>query len=448
VRRAQSCYFSFGATAFGLLASAFLAALIATVAIEDAQARSTQKLTTPGGVSIWLVEDHGIPLVALSFAMRGGSALDPAGKAGAADLFASMLNEGAGDLDAEAFKRQLESFGSKLSFSVSHAALTGSLVSLTKHLQPSADLLKLALERPRLDPDAFEQARRQALLSLNVSATRPKRLAVDQFYEIAFSGHPYATPATGTKDSIGRLTIDDIRARKEALIGKTGLHVVIVGDLDAAAAMTLVDHVFKDLPEGSKPATIPAKKPKPFVKTVPAIPGQQEATAVFSLPMPPLGDADFFPAMALNYIVGSGNFDARLTEEVRVERGLTYSISSQFVADRASSLTIGAVSTEPGKMDETRSVIKSVYADLKTNGPTQKELDNARTGLNGSYLLSLDTSWKLANNMLGLWIDDLDADYIEKRRAGLNAVTMEKARETAQRYFDPDALSLLIARPK
>jgi zinc protease len=413
-----------------------------------AQARNVQKLTTPGGIGLWLVEDHGIPLIALGFAIRGGSVLDPEGKEGAGDLLANMLDEGAGPYSADEFKQKLEAVGSELSFSVSQLAFSGGLLTLTKHLDSSAELLKFALLSPRLNDDDFKQAQQQEIASLAFENRSPQRVAIRQFYAEAFAGHPYARPVKGTERTLADLKIEDIRAQRERLLTKTGLHVVIVGAIDAENASALIDKVFAPLPEKKEKTTPRPITLKPFQKTIPALPGQSLETAVFALPTPQLGDPDFFTAMALNHIAGSGNFDAWLTRELRVARGLTYSVSSQIIADPVTSIALGTLSTEPGKMDEALTVLKDVLAELRAKGPAPNELENAKNSLNGSYLLGLDSSAKLANNLIGLWIDGLSADYADMRKANLNAIQQADAQREAKTLYDPKALSLLIMRPK
>jgi zinc protease len=407
-----------------------------------------QKLATPGGINAWLVEDHGIPIVALAFAIRGGSVEDPAGKEGAGHLLANMLDEGAGSLDADDFKQQLEAVGSELSFSVSQLVFSGSLLSLTKHLDASTELMRIALGEPHLRAEYFKRTRQQETASLAFENRSPQLTAIRQFYARAFAGHPYARPVKGTKETLSALTIEDIRAQHERLITRTGLHVVVVGAIDAQKTLALVDKIFADLPERAEKAAPPSATIKPFQETVPSLPGQSIATTVVALPMPELDDPDFYTAIALNHIVGSGNLDARLTRELRVERGLTYSASSQIIADRVTSMALGVISTEPGKIDEALRAMKEVLARLHENGPEAQELEYAKSGLNGAYLLDLDTSTKLANNLIGLWLDGFDADYGEIRKTKLEAIQMDAAKRAARMLYDVKSLSIITMRPR
>jgi zinc protease len=426
---------------------ATLILLIVTMLGAVAEARDVRTLRTPGGIGLWLVEEPGLPLVALRFAVRGGSLEDPPGREGASDLFAALLDQGAGPLDAEGFQGRLESLGSRLSFSISRSAFSGGFVSVSRNLAATADLLRLAVMEPRLAPADFERARRQKIASAMQDESRPDRVALRRFYETAFAGHPYARPVRGTAESLGALSAADMAAQRPKLLRRNGLQVVIVGAISEHEATALVDSIFAGLPEGDAPATVASAAPAPVASILPAPQGQVLETAVFALPMPAAADARYFTALALTHILGSGNFDARLTQDVRVKRALTYAISTTLLTDSAASFLLGTFSTQPGRMEEALSTVRETLATLQRVGPGERELANARSSLNGSYLLSADGNAALADHLLGLWLEGLDARYDEKRKAGIDGIDLDEAKMAARELFDPAAMRQLVLRP-
>lgn len=424
-------------------------ALLALASLPHlAEARDVRMLRTPGGIGLWLVEEQGLPLVALRFAIRGGGLEDPPGKEGVGDLLAALLDQGAGPLDAEAFQARLEALGSQLSFSVSRTAFFGGFVAVSRHMAATAELLRLALIEPQLRLADFERARRQKIAAAVEVQYNPERWALRLFYENAFAGHTYGRPVQGTAETLSQLTEDDIAARWRKLLRRSGLHVVVVGALTAQEATALVDRLFVHLPEGAAPRP-PSRTEPALVAASKLVPyGQAVETAVFALPMPRAGEPGYFPALALTHILGSGNFDAMLTREVRVNRGLTYAISTHLLTDPAASFLLGTVSTQPGRMEEALSAVRETLATLQRDGPGKRELANAKTSLIGSYLLSVDGDARLADHLLGLWLDGLGADYDEAREAGINSISLDNARQIARTYFDQRALRYLISRPQ
>ena len=146
-----------------LLAIAFAALVIVS---SRAEAMKIQEVKSPGGVTAWLVEEHGIPLIAMRFAFEGGNAQDPDGKEGVANYIASMMDEGAGELTSKQFQERMEAIAMRMSFDDSRDAIYGSFETLSENRDAALDLLALAVNKPRFDADAVERIRGQLLASL------------------------------------------------------------------------------------------------------------------------------------------------------------------------------------------------------------------------------------------------------------------------------------------
>ncbi|HZE47104.1 MAG TPA: insulinase family protein, partial [Xanthobacteraceae bacterium] len=150
-----------------------------------AAATKIERVRSPGGIEVWLVQETTVPLIAMDFAFRGGASQDPADKSGTANLAAELLDEGAGDLDSKAFHERLENHAIELGFRVGRDEFRGSLRALTEHREEAFDLLKLALTAPRFEPDAIERVRGQELSSLRRESTSPNTIASQQWWAAA-----------------------------------------------------------------------------------------------------------------------------------------------------------------------------------------------------------------------------------------------------------------------
>src|SRR5579883_2910983 len=177
-----------------------------------ASAVTVQSVTSPGGITAWLVEDHSLPVVTFDVSFRGGSALDPAEKAGLATLTTDLLDEGAGDLDSPAFQGRLEDLAASLQFGASEDAIGVSLRAITANLAPSLDLLRLALTAPRFDEAAVARVRGQLLDQLEREMQEPRYISGRLWWRNAYGEHPYARPNQGTPESIAHISVADMRA--------------------------------------------------------------------------------------------------------------------------------------------------------------------------------------------------------------------------------------------
>src|SRR5579863_2608397 len=153
---------------------------------------NVREIVSPGGVKAWLVEDYAVPIVSLELAFRGGATQDPAGKTGATTIFSGLLDEGAGDLDSQAFHRALDDKAIEIGFHADHDKVSGRMRTLGKHLDRAVALLALSLNAPRFDAEPFDRVREQVKAHLRHEANDPGTLAWRGFRSRVFKGHPYA----------------------------------------------------------------------------------------------------------------------------------------------------------------------------------------------------------------------------------------------------------------
>jgi zinc protease len=421
-----------------------LAALILLVFNRPAEAMQIQTVKSPGGIEAWLVEDHSNPMMAMRFSFEGGSAQDPAGKDGVANFVSAMLDEGAGELDAAAFQERLEDLAVRLSFSDSQDAFYGNFETLTVNRDAAVDLLAAALNKPVFDKDAAERIRQQILASLVYAAKDPDRVASDEWNALAFGDHPYGRRASGSEQTVSSITPEDLEAYRKKTFAKSNLRVVAVGDISAAELGTLLDKVFGSLPEKADLATVPKIAPATGGKTKVIEMDVPQSVAVFGFGAMPRKDPDFLTAFVLNQLIGGGGFASRLMEEVREKRGLAYSVYSYLQPMRNASIFSGGVATRNDAVKTSIDLIRQELEKVAKDGPNEAEFANAKSYLTGSYALRFDTNVKIATQLLGLMEEGYGPDYVEKRNAMIEAITLDDAKRVAKRLLDTDNMIVTI----
>lgn len=416
--------------------------------VAPSRAATVQKVKTPGGFEVWLVEDYAVPLVAFDFAFKAGAAQDPAGKAGVANMLGGLLDEGAGPYDAEGFHRAMDDLAVEISFHAEHDNFHGQLKTLSRNIDPAFELLRLAVCEPRLDDDAIERVRSQVVAGLKHEVKDPNRVAARAFREDAFPNHPYGRPSQGTLESVPTITRDDLVAMHRSLLARDIIKIAAVGAIDATRLAALVDKTFGALPAKAQLATVPDVTPVAGKKRVLDVDVPQ-STIRFGLPGIARHDPDFMIGVVVNHILGGGVFSARLFKEVREKRGLAYSVHSQLSAHDHAALFSGGTSTKNERAAESLSVIEEEIAKLVADGPTEDELDKAKKYLIGSYVLRFDSSTKIAGNLVSLQTDGLPVEFLDRRNEMIAAVTMDDMRRVAKRLFDGKQLLVTVAgRPE
>ena len=427
---------------------AMLVLSLLVTSIRPAQAMKIQTVKSPGGIEAWLVEDHSVPLMALKFAFEGGNSQDPVGKEGLANFITAMMDEGAGDLTSEKFQERMEDLSMRMSFEDSKDQLHGSFETLSVNREAAVDLLHLALTKPRFEADAVDRIRGQLLASLVYADRNPDKVASREWYATAFAGHSYARPANGTQKSLAAITRDDLENYRRRVFATGSLKVVAVGDIDAAKLGPMLDKVFGGL--AAKPDLIPVEMTKPVAQGTQRVVEMNvpQSVAIFGLGAMARKDPDFMAAFVMNQILGGGGFASRLMEEVREKRGLAYSVYSYLQPFKHASIFSGGVATKNESIGQSLDVIRGELKRMAEVGPTAEELAGAKSYLTGSYALRFDTNGKIGSQLLGIMIEGLGQDYIDKRNAQVEAVTMADIKRVAQRLLKSDELIVtIVGRP-
>ncbi|MGI9413384.1 MAG: M16 family metallopeptidase [Hyphomicrobiales bacterium] len=417
--------------------------------VRAAEAVEIQQITTDKGITAWLVEEHSIPLIAARIAFRGGAALDPEDKQGLASVLSGMLDEGAGDLDSQAFQTALKKIAVRISFNAGRDNFYGRFQTLSRNKDEAFELLRLAINEPRFDEDPLARIKSQLTEALRRQKNDPQTVAVRTWMSIAFRNHPYARNPEGTIEGISAVVADDLRNVTKRLFAKDKLVIAVVGDIDAATLKTLLDKAFGDLPDKAETAAVP----EALVAT-----GPVRTIVDMDIPQSVIqfghvgikrNDPDFIPAYVMNHVLGGGGLTSRLTEEVREKRGLTYSVYSYLSPFNQAGLFLGGAATQNERAGEALDIIERELRRMAEDGPTADELAATTTYLTGSYALRFDTSTKIAGQLLGIQLENLGADYIEKRNSLIEAVTQDDVKRVARRLLKPDSLIVtVVGQPK
>lgn len=402
-----------------------------------------QEVTSPGGITAWLVEDHNIPFTALEIQFKGGSSLEAPDKRGVVNLMTATLEEGAGEMDSKGFAEARDALAAGISFKSNADSVGVSAKFLTENRDQAVELMREALVNPRFDQDAVDRVREQVLSNLRANEKDPGTLASEKFDALAFGDHPYATTADGTIETVSKLTRDDVVAAHKAALARDRVYVAASGDITAEELGKLLDHLLGDLPATGAPQPVTAPWLLPPGVTVVDFPTPQ-STVFFGELGIPRDDPDFFPAFILNEVIGGGRFTARLMTEVREKRGLTYGIGTYLVNMEHADMLLGQFSASNDKVAEAIKVVREEWGRLVSEGVTPEELEATKTYLTGSYPLRFDGNGPIASILVGMQMDAMPIDYVTTRNAKIDAVTMEDIKRVAARLFKPEALHFVV----
>lgn len=420
-----------------------LTGLFCLLAAPVAAEIKIQDVTTPGGIKAWLVEEHGIPFTALEIRFRGGTSLDLPGKRGATMLMAGLLEEGAGKLDAQGFAEAREGLAAKFGFDADDDAISISAQMLTANRDDAVDLLHQALVNPTFDQGAIDRVKGQILSMIQSNQTSPEAIASLKAARVTYGDHPYGTLNLGTEQSVAALTRDDLFADKAATMARDQLYVAAVGDINAKDLAALLDRLFDGLPDHGAPQVQDATLT--FDGKTRVVPFQSpQSVIIFNQQGIRLDDKDYYAAALLAQIIGGDGFTARLMDQVREKRGLTYGVSAHLALQDHAVLWQGGLASANEKTAEAIKVIRQVWRDAADKGVTEGELTAAKTYLTGSYPLRFDGNDNIAGILVGMQMVGLPTDYVAHRNGLVEAVTLADVNRVAHQLMTPDKLTFTV----
>jgi zinc protease len=407
-----------------------------------------QKVTSPSGITAWLIEDHSNPVIAMEMIFDAGAANDPTDKEGLANLLASTLDEGAGELSSTDFQSALSEKSISLYFRAGTDRFRGIVSTLTANSDTAFEMLRLALHQPRFEAAAVDRIRAQIMAKIRSDTQQPQSRAWRLWLQELFPSHPYGRPRDGTLESVARIDSDDLRRFAKAGLSRQGLSIGVVGDISAERLARVLDQVFADLPAQSSLPPVADQQPisdgqiRVIDQDIP------QSVIVFGHAGIAWGDPDYFGAALLMQIV-SGGFQSRLVQEVRVKRGLAYGISASLFPRDHSAMVIGSTATRNAKARETVEIIRAQWRKMAEQGPTASEITDAKSYLIGAFPLRFTDSPAIARSLAGFQHLGLGPDYPNQRAAMINRFTADDLKRIARRLFQEENLTFtILGRPQ
>ncbi|HMN20397.1 MAG TPA: pitrilysin family protein [Ottowia sp.] len=409
--------------------------------------------TQPSGAQVYFVPSPSIPMLDVQLDFDAGSRRDPPRQVGLASATARMAGKGvaasAGQpaLDENQLGEAWADLGASFGASAGQDRMSFSLRTLT---DPALLPRALALAARELGAPAWPEAvwrreRERLSAALAEARTRPGTIARIDFDHAVYGTHPYGEETT--PESLARIGVVDMRTFYRDHVQPCRAKVSVVGAVNRAQADALVTQLLAGLPQPARCAPLP---PVPEVAALAApreirVPFQSaQAHVLIGQPGIKRSDPDFLPMLVGNHILGGGGFTSRLMNEVREQRGLSYSVYSDFAPGlHAGAFTI-ALQTRPDQADAAIAVARQVLDRFVAQGPTEAELQAAKDNLIGGFALRLDSNRKLLGNVANIAWNDLPLDYLDHWTERVRAVTADQIRATFQRVLQPNRMVTVV----
>lgn len=403
---------------------------------------------TTKGAKVLFVAAPDLPMLDLRIVFPAGSARD-GDRPGLASLTADLLDQGAGDWDADTIAERLEAVGAQLGIETQRDMTAISLRTLTREpaLDQALETLAQIISRPRFAPADFTRVRANALVSLNRDDQDPATLGQKAFYRLLYGDHPYANDPAGTPSSLATLTPEDLTAFHARHYVARQAVIALVGAITRPQAEAIAERIVGGLAPGEPAPPLPPVSSN-ATANLERIHFPSTQTHIFAGQAGmSRTDPDYFPLYVGNHILGGSGLVSLLMDEVREKRGLSYSVYSYFLPMAEFGPFLAGLATKNDQGPQARDVLMATIQRFRDEGPSQEELEAAVKNITGGFPLRIAGNRKIAQYLAIIGFHGLPLDYLDRFNEHIRAVTVERIRDAFQRRIDPHRFTTVIVGP-
>jgi len=400
---------------------------------------------TKNGARVFYVNAPQLPIVDLRMVFDAGSARD-ADKPGLASLSNSLLDEGTGALDVDQIAEQFESIGARFGASSLRDMAVANIRSLNDKviLDKAIDLFSNVVAKPTFPEKSFQRNREAMLVGLKVASKRPNSVASKNYYKQVFSEHPYGTDSSGTEASLMTMTRQDvIDFHKRYYVAKNAV-IAIVGAVSREQAEQLAERVTSGLAAGETAPKLAKVNVLTEAVTKRIKHKSQQTHILVGQPGMHRGDPDYMTLYVGNHVLGGSGLVSRLSDQVREQRGLAYSVYSYFSPMRENGPFTMGMQTKNSQADDALALMNKVLKDYVENGPTEDELKRSKQNITGGFALRVDSNKKIIEYIAMIGFYGLPLDYLDTFNDRVEAVTVAKIKDAFKRRIHPEKLVTIM----
>ena len=427
-------------------------ALLATVVSSNVHALlPIQSWKTSTGALVLFVENRDLPMLDISVDFPAGFGNDTLQKSGRAALTQHMLRLGAGGLSEDAIADRIADAGAQLGGRFDSDRGGASLRTLSSELErdQALEVFVRVLQRPEFPQQAFERERARLIANLKEADTKPDTLASRTFHRLLYRDHPYGLRGSGEVETLTNLTRDDLVDFYRTHYLADNAVVAIMGDVRREVAQKIAERVTQGLPRGSEKASAAVSVVGELERASSSVVAHPASQAHILIGAPGIrrDDPDFFALFVGNYILGGGGFSSRLNDEVRQKRGLAYSVYSYFEPlMRGGKFQIG-LQTQSDQAQTALQVVTNTLRTFLEQGPSQAELEEARSNLIGSFPLRIDSNRKIHEYLALIGFYRLPLTYLDDFVKNIEKVSVADVRAAFSRHVRIERLvTVMVGR--
>jgi zinc protease len=402
------------------------------------------------GMTVLVYENMDSGTVSIEGLVRAGAVNELRANAGLANFTADLLMRGTHKRTFDEIYEALESVGAGVSFGGARHTSGFSGHSLVEDFDLILDIIDESLRRPTFPAEQIERLRGQIITGLQMRANNTRQMAWLAYYEEAYKQHPYGLSVSGYIDSINNMSRADIVEFYDRYYGPQDMIVGVVGAIPADEVLHKLELIFGTWQnEGQQITALSPDIGRPIGlqrRHVP-MPEKHQADIVLGLPGPRRSAPDYLDASLMNTILGVFGMMGRIGQSVREEQGLAYYASSRLEGGLGPGSWAASAGVAPDKVEQAIESIRHEVRRIMNEPVTAEELADSQAYRTGSLPMSLETNNGLVDIITDMELYGLGLDFLQRYKEEINAITVERIQQAAQKYLSADDLVIAVSGP-
>lgn len=397
------------------------------------------------GMKVYGIEQNEIPTVNFSLVIDGGHLLDDMDNNGVANLITDMMMEGTANKTPVELEEEIEMLGASINMYTTRESIVVQGNTLVRNFDKTMDLVQEILTQPRWDEEEFARIKTATINSIQRSDANPNTVANRVYNKLLYGeDHIFSYPVSGTVESVGAISIDDLKAYYEKNISPSVSRFHVVGKIDQNKAMSVLKGIesawaAKDVSIPTYP--IPEQRDKNSVYFVDIPDAKQSVINIGYISMPRT-DPDFYKAEVMNYKLG-GSFSGNVNLILREEKGYTYGARTRFSGSKIPGTFTASSSVRTNTTGESVAIFRDEIAKYK-EGISESDLEFTKNALIKSNARRFETQYSLMGMLQEMSAYNLPANYIEQEEAIIRNMTLQEHKELANRYLDESKMAYVL----
>ena len=403
-----------------------------------------QKLSN--GMRVYGIENAEVPLVQFEIVIDGGLLLEDMDKVGVANMMARMMTQGTAKKTPQELEEAIQQLGATINVFAGTEDIRIVGNTLARNYDATLALVEEIMLEPRWDAKEFELVKKSTISQIRQQEANPNAVAQNNYNLLIYGkDNIRSRNILGTLESVGAITLDDLKAFYAKSVSPSVARMHVVGALNKAAITKSLSGLNKnwkgkavEIPEYKTPQA-PAKSQIYFYD----VPDAKQSVIRFGYPALAQTDKDFYPANVMNYILGGGGFASQLTQQLREGKGYTYGINSSFSGTKSPGAFTIASGVRSNVTLESAQLIKEILQNYPKNY-SEADLETTKSFLIKSNARAFETAGAKLNMLENISKYGWKYDYVKDREQIVKEMTVEQIRALSQKYINPDKMIWLV----